>query len=673
VAALAFWPVVSGTRSFFHLDLRYEHLPVWAVVQKALLEGQSPFWLDGEYCGHPLLYVQEAPVFYPALVPLLLTGAPVGRLADLFSLLHFWLAGFSVFLLLRDLEADHEAALFGGVAWMLSARLVRSAIWPNAVAVSALLPLLLLGILRIARGARRSGVLLAAAAGGLALLAARPQVLVAAAPFFGVVTAGLVVRSSVRRRFLTDLLLAALLAVAIGSASLVPAAALHPEMSRAGGLARSERDIKPLALGRGLDMVFLPVDRVGRWPELAAYLGLLVGLAVLAGIVLAIRRARGFSLHLFLLFLAGGTVGLVFAFGEAGPYGLIAGLPLLRGFRLPVRYLFSWSLALALGAGMVLSWLLQQTRRPAIAGAAALLLLTIDLVWHARLASPTALAGLDAVEPEVVEELRLRLGQDEVGFPRRFRTIAEWFNLLFFAEADQTTAARVFDPLFFSLGMRFGLESSEGGGPALKRTETLFSRENPRAMELGGVGCLVVSGSRSAASPQLPARPVVQTRPTLPRALLVPEAIPVDPAKAVSICLNPALDLRRTAIVEDPGAFLQSSPDEPRGTVRLLARRPSQVELLTSAPGERLLVFFDAFEKGWDAYVDGRKTEMFRADGAFRGVRVPGGTHRVLQVYSPPGIREGVALSLAGLLGLLLVALRIERSSPIPSRSPTAS
>ncbi|MEP6995862.1 MAG: hypothetical protein ABI968_15165, partial [Acidobacteriota bacterium] len=149
LALLAFWPVASGARSFFHLDLFYEHLPVWQATQRALLAGQSPFWLDGEYCGQPPLFHQEAPLFYPPTVPLLLTGAPVHRLADVFSLFHFWLAGFAAFLLLRDQTRSAGASLFGGVAWMLSARMIQSAIWPNAVAVSALVPLVLLGILRI--------------------------------------------------------------------------------------------------------------------------------------------------------------------------------------------------------------------------------------------------------------------------------------------------------------------------------------------------------------------------------------------------------------------------------------------------------------------------------------------------------------------------------------------
>ncbi|HEU5250757.1 MAG TPA: hypothetical protein VFW15_12285, partial [Thermoanaerobaculia bacterium] len=121
VAAIAFWPVVSGARSFLHWDLRYEHVPVWHVTQQALLSGESPWWIEGQYCGNPLLFHQEAPLFYPLTAPLLATGAPAHRLADLFTLFHLWLAGFSVFLLLRELDVDSGPALFGGVAWMLGA------------------------------------------------------------------------------------------------------------------------------------------------------------------------------------------------------------------------------------------------------------------------------------------------------------------------------------------------------------------------------------------------------------------------------------------------------------------------------------------------------------------------------------------------------------------------
>src|SRR4029453_10371868 len=130
---------------------------------------------------------------------------------------HYGLAGLAAFLLVRELTGRADAGFFGGVAWMLSARMVQSAIWPNAVAVSALIPLGLWGLALIARGSRRAGVVGAALAGGLALDAARPQVILAATPIVGALAVALLVRATDRRRAAKDVGLAALLALALGA------------------------------------------------------------------------------------------------------------------------------------------------------------------------------------------------------------------------------------------------------------------------------------------------------------------------------------------------------------------------------------------------------------------------------------------------------------------------
>ncbi|MGE5277896.1 MAG: YfhO family protein [Acidobacteriota bacterium] len=671
LAAAAFWPVVAGSRNFFHLDLRYEHLPVWDVTQRALLRGDSPFWIDGEYCGHPLLFHQEAPVFYPPTVPLLLTGAPVERLADLFSLFHFWLAGFGAYLLLRELDADGFSALFGAVAWMLSARLVQSAIWPNAVAVEALLPPLLLGVFRIARGRSRSGALIAAVSGGLAILAARPHVLLGAAPILAAVAAAAAFLSARRARAAFGLAVSAVLALALGGASLLPSAALYPEMSRAGGLSREERDVNPISVEEGLDLVFLPVDGAPRWPEAAAYPGAAAGLLFLAGIALLLSRRLDFSRPLFLALLTGGVVGLVFAFGERGPYRYVAGLPLIRGFRVPARYLVSWSLAVALGSALTLSAILRRIRRASAVGAALVLLVAGDLVWHARRAAPTAPAGLASARPAILSPLSRALGIDEAGFPRRFWSLAPPINLLAYADREKALVARVAEPLSGALAMRYGLASVSGGGPPLQATRRLFVPPSARSAELAGVGAVVIarprqSGPASAAPPALEVRRLS----ALPRALLVSETVAAPGDAGFAAALSPGFDPRRAAVVEGGGPPLAGG-SEPRGDVRLLSRRPSSLELSTRAPGERVLVLFDAYERGWTARVDGRPAEVFRADAAFRGVRVPAGDHRVAFEYRPPGLREGIGLSAAGALGLILIARRADsaaRRTPPPAK-----
>ncbi|MEX0879037.1 MAG: YfhO family protein [Thermoanaerobaculia bacterium] len=670
---VAFTPVVLGARCFFHLDLFYEHLPVWDVTQKALLAGDSPFWIDGEYCGQPPLFHQEAPLFYPLTVPLLWTGAPVSRLADLFSLFHFWLAGFAAFLLLRDLTRSASAALFGGVAWMLSARMVQSALWPNAVAVSALLPLALLGVFWIARGQRRSGILVTAVVGGLALLAARPHVLLAATPILLSVSIAAILRAPRRLQAIGDFLLAAALAFALGAPSLVPSLALYPEMSRAAGLSRAERDIRPMALGQDLAPVFLPVDVAPRWPETAAYPGLFVALLFVAGIGLTIRGGA-FPRGTFLALAIGGAVGLVFAVGENGPYGLIADLPLIRGFRVPARYLVSWSLALALGSALALAHLLARAQRPRLCVALALLGLSADLVWHARRAAPTAPAAVQTVEPDLVGVLRERLGTDAAGFPRRYLSQAETLNPLLFYDPDLLFAVQHHDPLKGAIGMRFGLESAYGAGPPLRRSGEMLSRPSPRALELAGVACVVSSAERPAGTtPELPPPMRVQAFPGLARAHLLPEGIVVPPEKAIAVVLSPALDPRRTAVLEEgePVAADPGWKDE-EASVRVVTYRPGRIALDARLPARGVLVLFNAYESGWQAAVDGAPFEVERADGAFQGIRLPAGRHRVELVYRPPGLREGLGVGLAGVLGVILLAIRLRTAeSPRPVEPPT--
>jgi hypothetical protein len=654
IAAIGFWPVVSGERSFFQMDLRYEHLPIWHAVQQSLRSGESPFWIEGQYCGNPLLFTQEAPLFYPLTTPLLLTGGPAHRLGDLFSLFHFWLAGFAAFLLLRDLTADLPSSLFGGIAWMLSARLLQSAIWPNAVAVAALLPIVLLGIFRIASGRRRSGVITAAISGGLCLLAARPHVLVGAAPILLAFTATVLFLSRRRGAAIGDLALALLLAVALGAPSLVPTAVLYPETSRAGGFARADRDSAFFSTTAELDQVFLPTDGPRRWPEAAAYPGWLVGLLFTVGLVLAVRR-RDFPRALFFGLAVGGAIGLLFAFGERGPLGLIADLPLLRGFRIPARYLTSWSLALALGSAVALSSLLRRSRNPSLVAAVCLIGLTADLVLHARQAAPTAPAAVYSTAPDVVSAIRPELENDEAGFSRRVWSVAGPALLWFFDDGEKIAIARRFEPLYGAIGMMSGFEMVGGAGPSSARWKSLFAGVSSRKASLAGAGALILPAPVSVReSPGIP-RIVVRRFSGLPRAFVVPEAIVVPRSRAVSATLDERLDPRRTVVLEEGSSLAADTRWASRsGWARLLSRAPGRVKLAASLPGNGVLVVLNTFEQGWRATVDGHPEPILAADAAFQGVRLRAGEHLVELAYRPRGLATGISAAALGILGLVL-------------------
>jgi hypothetical protein len=649
VAAIAFWPVVSGDRSFFQLDLRYEHVPIWDAVQKALLSGESPFWIDGQYCGNPLLFHQEAPIFYPLTVPLLATGAPAHRAADLFALFHFWLAGFAAFLFARELTGDPPTSLFGGVAWMLSARMVQNAIWPNAVAVAALLPLLLLGILRI--GARRRwGIATAAVSGGLCLLAARPHVVVGALPLLVAFVAPVLVISPRRAAAMRDLAVAELIALALGAPSVVPTAVLRPETSRARALPTATRDLFALASGGDLDQVFLPVDGPARWPEAAAYPGVLVGAFVVAGALFALRRREEFPRVLFGGLLAGGVIGLVFAFGEKGPLRFIADLPLVSGFRVPARYLTSWSLALAIGSTLVLAAIARSTRRPSIVAGVAALVLTVDLTLHARAASPTAPSEIYSIEPDLARQLRPRLAKDEAGFPRRVWSLSPAPFLWILDDREKLAFVRQSEPLYGALGMTFGFEMVGGAGPSPARWKALFLGVDERKAALAGAGAVVVPGDGTLEVRQFAA---------LPRAIVVPEAVEVASGDAIRAVLDPGLDPRVTAVLEEgSGASRLTGWHEGAASVRLVERGPGRLRLAAELPAEGILVVFNSYEKGWRATVDGEARPVLVADAAFQGVRLSRGRHDVELSYHGRGVAAGFALAALGIAGLVLLSAK---------------
>jgi hypothetical protein len=363
---------------------------------------------------------------------------------------------------------------------------------------------------------------------------------------------------------------------------------------------------------------------------------------------------------------AGAVLGLLLAFGDAGPYRWLSRLPVVRGFRVPERYLLSWSLGLVLAASVALSFWLSRTRRPRTLAICSFAILAVDLLVHARLAAPTAESSLYDVEPAIVRQVRSRLGApDEAGFPRRFISGAASLNVTPFPDDERRALLRQVGALKGTIGMRYGLESASGAGPSLAWTERLFRQPNAQVLALGAVGVAILAGQDASGNMSPFAPPVLLSTSPLPRAFLVPEAIVVPEERAADVVSSPSLDPLRTAVLEE-GSPLASDPAWRReaSAVRLVERRPTLLRLEAKTPGRAILVLLDAWEKGWRASVDGAEEPVRRADGAFRAVRLEAGEHRVEFRYVPPGLREGIGLSVVGFLGLALTFLRLHRRVP---------
>jgi len=79
------------------------------------------------------------------------------------------------------------------------------------------------------------------------------------------------------------------------------------------------------------------------------------------------------------------------------------------------------------------------------------------------------------------------------------------------------------------------------------------------------------------------------------------------------------------------------------------------VRTLSAKPGFH--VTSDAYYPGWRASIDGKDTELFRADYSIRGVMVPAGGHVVEFNYKPRSVYVGAAISILSLLAMGTIAL----------------
>jgi hypothetical protein len=392
------------------------------------------------------------------------------------------------------------------------------------------------------------------------------------------------------------------------------------------------------------------------------------------GIALLFRRAPAFQTGLFVALAAAAVVGFAFAFGGAGPYRFVSSWPLIRGFRAPVRFLSCVSIALAFGSALALAALETTLRRGRALALAAVALLAVDLGAHAMRAEASVPAEIYCVRPLLAEHLA-RIPPDPLGFPRRFWSFGLPAPVHLVPDAERVGMIRRSDELANASGTRFGLESVQGAGPLLARTEKALESRSLRIAQLAGASRIVLRGetgdlTEDRAAPPLPQVHVVFTPEPLSRAILVRESVVVPPELALAALLEASFDPARTALLEEGSAWTAAGPADGTASVTLIERRPSQVTLATRATSESLLILFDAWSGGWSVTVDGIEERVLRVDDCFRGVRLAAGVHRVSFAFRPPGVRDGLLLGLLGVVLLGAVARGTRFSARLRSSAP---
>lgn len=416
-------------------DLYLQNYAWKRLIVQALRQREIPLWNPYILSGAPFLAAGQHSALYPfsALFYLLPLSAAYGW----FAALHLFLAGAFTYLLARTLGLRRGAAALAAVTFELCGYIVIGNVFPMIVAAAVWLPLLLTAIERVVRRAEadEGGVvrqipdlLLGAGSLGMVTLAGHPEMYY----YVGLTAALYALWRLARlgwqgrrwRRALGaagQLAAMAVLGVGLGAAQWLPLFDLVRYNFRQGGASFQEvlgwaypkRHLVALLLPdffgnpahhRYLDLFTwrltpVSVNALGQaihsiewgiknYVEGAAYVGALP--LVLAAVAVARRRLRdtGFWLGL-------GLLSLAFAFGSP-LYYLVYKLPGLSQVHTPFRWVYPYSLCVALLAGLGLEALQEAT---ALTGRWARLrgwLATRLLPWGALLSGAALLGGLAA-------------------------------------------------------------------------------------------------------------------------------------------------------------------------------------------------------------------------------------------------------------------------------------
>jgi uncharacterized membrane protein YfhO len=68
---------------------------------------------------------------------------------------------------------------------------------------------------------------------------------------------------------------------------------------------------------------------------------------------------------------------------------------------------------------------------------------------------------------------------------------------------------------------------------------------------------------------------------------------------------------------------------------------------------DKMLCLSIPYSKGWTAFVDGKKTELLQANVMYMGLPLMAGSHTIKLVYVTPYLREGIIISIVGLIILI--------------------
>ena len=374
-------------------DLVLENLVWKQFIVQSIENRELPLWNPHLFAGAPFLAAGQHSALYP--LSAIFYVLPLDKAYGLFTVLQLWMAGVFMYLFGRTLRMGPFPALIAGIVYQLSAFFLVSVVFTMIIAAAAWLPLLLAIIEIMIRKQEEKGagpfvpiiyVVIGAIALGVHVLAGHPEILVytlMVMALYALVRLLMLWRrvGTWRPALRLGLWLAFMagLGLGLGSVQLIPLFELVTRNFREGSVTYSDvvgwayptRQVLTFLLPDFFgnpahhgywDLVsrqWVDVDRIfwgiKNYVEAGSYVGILPLLLALVAVVPVKRRLGGTRpsedrRHVW-IFAALAVVSLLFVFGTPLYALLYYGLPGIKQLHSPFRWVFPYTLSIAVLAG----------------------------------------------------------------------------------------------------------------------------------------------------------------------------------------------------------------------------------------------------------------------------------------------------------------------------------
>lgn len=669
-------------------DLGEFHLPLRAFYSQQLERGQPFDWMSSLYSGLYLTGEGQVGVYHP-LHQALYRWLPLGLAFDLELLLSYPLMLAGMYVWLKRLLQRRDAAAFGALAFTFAGFNLLHFVHPNAVAIVAHLPWLLLCVDVALRSADRRYVALAETAVGLLvasqLLLGYPQYAWLSLLAVIVYSVWILVSTRASAWRLALLAWAMLLGALCAGIQLAPTYDLLSDSVRQtadSGFANSG-SLHPLNLIQLVAPYAFATRVVGQnTHELGLYIGAVP--LVLCVWLAASRGQWGTRRPLIVALAVCGGLALLLAMGQyGGLYGLQSLLPIVNRFRFPCRAIVLVQLCTAAGSAIALALLLDRhsnkptdrsSSRAATSGralgatllASVALAVAAPLIWPEFVASAALVwAGPLLVAVAVTAVWLFERGVRWAPAALVLLTVADLsvYGLSYSvygrtADLQQFVATSPHPPrrgTFRIAAVQAGDGLRTGDRVLLSgstRVDGYAGLEPAKRLNYQDASALRLAGTQWLWQPALrsenPRAAWSRLDATAPRVRLIRQTAP-------AAALHDLAALGLNTAVTEPEVKLDTTAT---GTATLVEDQSGWMRIDVQSSGRQLLVTTESYHPGWRAMAAGREMPVVRVNGDFLGCLLEPGTARVELQFRPTSLRVGEILSWCG-LGLIVFTLAV--------------